>query len=136
MHHLDELLEHLLGHGEVGNHAVFHRADGFDVAGHLAQHGLGFVADGLDGFFALRAAFVADGHHRGLVQHDALVAHKNQGVGGTKVNRQVGGKVPTECFKHVREGSGWGTGKLRCPIAFYDSSTGARENGRTKRFDT
>jgi hypothetical protein len=53
VHHADELLEHLLGHGEVGDHAVLHGADGLDVAGHLAQHGLGFVADGLDGFLAL-----------------------------------------------------------------------------------
>ena len=48
MHHLDELLEHLLGDGEVGDHAVFHGADCFDVAGHLAQHGFGFTAHGLD----------------------------------------------------------------------------------------
>ena len=37
VHHLDELLEHLLGDGEVGDHAVLHRADGLDVAGHLAR---------------------------------------------------------------------------------------------------
>jgi hypothetical protein len=53
VHHLDELLEHLLGDGEVGDHAVLHRADGLDVAGHLAQHGLGFAAHGLDGLLAL-----------------------------------------------------------------------------------
>ena len=100
MHHLDELLEHLLGDGEVGNHAVFHGADGFDVAGHLAQHGLGFLADRLDGLFALRAAFVANGDHRGLVQHDALVAHVNQGVGGAKVNGQVSREILTKCSKH------------------------------------
>jgi hypothetical protein len=100
MHHLDELLEHLLGDGEVGDHAVLHRADGLDVAGHLAQHGLGFVAHGLDGLLALGAAFVADGDHRGLVQHDALVADVNQGVGGAQVDGQVGGEVPTECSEH------------------------------------
>jgi hypothetical protein len=65
VHHLDELLEHLLGDREVGNHAVFHGADGFDVAGHLAQHGLGFLAHGLDGFLALGPAFVADGTTEG-----------------------------------------------------------------------
>jgi hypothetical protein len=52
VHHADELLEHLLGDGEVGDHAVLHRADGLDVARHLAQHGLGFVAHGLDGLLA------------------------------------------------------------------------------------
>src|SRR5205814_9256249 len=63
MDHLDELLEHLLGDGEVGDHAVFHRADGFDVAGHLAQHRLGFGAHRLDGFLATGAALMADGDH-------------------------------------------------------------------------
>ena len=89
MHHLDELLEHLLGDGEVGDHAVFHGPYGFDVAGHFAQHGFGFVADGLDAFLALRAAFVADGDDRRLVQHNAAVTYKNQGVGSAKVNRQI-----------------------------------------------
>ena len=90
MHHLDELLEHLLSDGEVGDHAVFHGTNGFDVARHFAQHGLGFVANGLNGFFALRAAFVANGNNRRLVQNNAFVAHINQGVGGAKVNGQVG----------------------------------------------
>jgi hypothetical protein len=53
VHHADELLEHLLGDGEVGDHAVLHRADRLDVAGHLAQHLLGFLADGLDGLLAV-----------------------------------------------------------------------------------
>jgi hypothetical protein len=53
VHHLDELLEHLLGDGEVGDHAVLHRADGLDVAGHLAQHLLGFLADRLMVFLPL-----------------------------------------------------------------------------------
>ena len=100
MHHLDELLEHLLGDGEVGDHAVLHRADRLDVTGHLAQHGLGFFANGLDGLFALGASFVADRDHGGLVEHDALVAYENQGIGGTEVDRQIGGKVPTESSKH------------------------------------
>ncbi len=77
---------------EVGDHAVLHRADGFDVAGYLAQHGLGFAAHGLDHLLAVGAAFVADGDHRRLVQDDALVTGENQGVGGAKVNGQVGGE--------------------------------------------
>jgi hypothetical protein len=102
VHHLDELLDHLLGDHEVGDDAVLHRADRLDVAGHLAQHGLGLAADGLDHLLAVGTAFVADGDHRGLVQHDALVAGKYQGVGGAEVDRKVGGKVPTESSKHVR----------------------------------
>ena len=88
--HLDELLEHLLGDGEVGNHAILHRADRLNIAGHLAQHGLGFLADGLDGLLALRPAFVADGDDRGFVQHDALVTHVDQRVGGTQVDGKIG----------------------------------------------
>jgi len=95
-HHLDELLEHLLGDGEVGNHAILHRADRLNIAGHLAQHGLGFLANRLDGLLALGAAFVADGNDRRFVEHDALVANDDQGVGGAKVNGQVGREVPTE----------------------------------------
>ena len=67
MHHFDELLEHLLSDREVGNHAVFHGANGFNIAGHLAQHGFGFAAYGLNGFFSLRSALVANSHNRGLV---------------------------------------------------------------------
>jgi hypothetical protein len=84
VHHLDELLEHLLGDREVGNHAVLHGADGFDIAGHLAQHGLGFLADGLNGFLALGATFVADGDDGGFIENNTLAAYKNQGVGRTK----------------------------------------------------
>jgi hypothetical protein len=91
MDHLDELLEHLLGDGEVGDHAVLHRADRLDVAGHLAQHGLGLVADGLDRLLALRAAFVADRNDRRLIQDNALVAYEDQGVGGAQVDGQVRG---------------------------------------------
>src|SRR6185312_634827 len=74
VHLLDELLEHLLGDGEVGDHAVLHRADGDDVARRLAEHQLRVLADRLDGLLAARARFLADGDHRGLVQHDALAA--------------------------------------------------------------
>jgi hypothetical protein len=59
VHHLDELLEHLLGDGEVGDHAVLHGANGFDIARHFAQHGLGFVTNRLNAF-ALGSAFVTD----------------------------------------------------------------------------
>jgi hypothetical protein len=101
MDHLDELLEHLLGHREVGDDAVLHRPDGLDVAGHLAQHGLGFLAHGLDGLLALRAAFVADGDDRGLVEHDALAAHVDQRVGGAQVDGQVGGEIAAQgCGEH------------------------------------
>ncbi len=67
-----------------------------DVAGHLAEHGLGLAAHGLDHLLAVRTAFVTDGDHRGFVEDDALVTGEDQGVGGAEVDREVGGKVPTE----------------------------------------
>ena len=48
VHLADEVLDHLLGDFEVGDHAVAHRADGLDVAGRAAEHQLGLVADGED----------------------------------------------------------------------------------------
>jgi hypothetical protein len=122
VHHLDELLEHLLGDREVGDDAVLHGPDGFDVAGHLAQHGLGFLAHGLDGLLALRATFVANGNHRGLVQNDALATHVNQRVGGAQVNGQVGGEITAQrSGKH-----GWRCGQLRASAAF-NSRAGRRQ---------
>ncbi len=46
MHLRDEVVQHLLGHVEVGDDPVLERADGDDVAGSAPEHGLGFVTDG------------------------------------------------------------------------------------------
>ena len=113
VHLLDELLEHLLGDGEVGDHAVLHRADGGDVARRLAEHLLGRHADRLDRLLGVGPAFGANGDHRGLVQHDALAAHVDQGVGGAEVDRQIVGEVGAQETEHrvLRLGSpreGWG----------------------------
>ena len=77
MHHLDKLLEHLLSHCEIGDHTVFHRTNGFDVARYFAQHRLRFVTDCLDGFLTLGATFVADRHNGWLIEHDTAVTNKN-----------------------------------------------------------
>ena len=63
----DEVLEHLLGDGEVGNHAVFHGSDGFDVEGNPAQHRLGFVPNSDQFFIVGNATGVLDGDHRRFV---------------------------------------------------------------------
>ena len=93
-------LEHLLGHGEVGDHAVLHRPDGDDVAGRATQHALGLEAHGRDRARATRAAVLADRDHRGLVQDDALPARIDQRVGGAKVDRQIVGKDAAQAFEH------------------------------------
>jgi len=97
---LDELLEHLLGHGEVRDHAVLHGADGGDGAGGLAEHLLGFLADCLNGFLGVGSAFEADGDHGGFVENDALTAHVDQRVGGAQVDGQVVGEVAAEKAEH------------------------------------
>ena len=55
----DELLEHPLRHVVVGNDAVPQGADGHDVAGGTAQHGLSLGAH-----LQQAAGILVDGHHR------------------------------------------------------------------------
>ena len=89
VHLADEVLDHLLGDFEVGDHAVAQRPDRLDVAGRAADHLLGLFADGED---LLAPAIDGDRHHRGLVQHDPLALDVHQRVGGAEVDRHVGGQ--------------------------------------------
>jgi hypothetical protein len=98
VHLLDELLEHLFGDGEVGDHAVFHRADGLDGARVRPSMRL-LQADGQDGF--LVGGYIAvNGDHGWFVKHDALATHVNEGVGRAKVDGKVVGEVSGERTKH------------------------------------
>ena len=92
MHHLDEHLEHLLGDGEVGNHAILHGPNRLDAAWHLAQHLLGLGANGLDGLLAAGPALVSDGHHRWFIEDNAFAARIDQGVGSAEVDGQILGE--------------------------------------------
>ena len=118
VHLLDELLEHLLGHGEVGDHAVLHRPDGGDVARRAAEHLLGGQAHFLDHLLAVGTAFLADRDHRGLVEDDALAAHVDQRIGGAEVDREIVGEVTAQkseheasvsCESNVGEGKSYNT---------------------------
>jgi len=100
VHLLDEVFEHLLGDGEVGDHAILHRADRLQVARGAAQHQLGFRTHRLHRALAPRRRIGTDRHHRGLVQHDATVTHINQRIGGTEVDREIGGKILGEKLEH------------------------------------
>ena len=71
------------GKDKAFNAPVSYTHLGFDIARNLAQHGLGFLADGLNGFFPVGAAFMAYRHHRRLIENNPLSSHKNQGVGRT-----------------------------------------------------
>src|SRR5690606_10676701 len=102
MHHANELLEHLLGNGEIGDHAVFHGPNGLDVARNATKHLHGLATDSLNDFFATGAAVVAYGDDRGLVEHNSLASDINQGIGGTEIDRHIAGEVTTKKSEHGR----------------------------------
>jgi hypothetical protein len=84
----DEILEHPLGHFEVGDHAVLHRADGLDVAGRAPQHLLRLAAHGLD-----TVGQLVDDDDGGLPDDDPLAHGEDQGVGGPEIDGEVFGEV-------------------------------------------
>src|SRR5690606_23455667 len=100
MHLANELLEHLLGHGKVGDDAILQRSYRDDVARRSAQHLLGVRAHCGDAARAARSAVLPNRNHRWLVEDDSLPANVNQGVGRAEVDRQVVGKEATQTFEH------------------------------------
>src|SRR5262249_39777328 len=87
----DELAQQVLGDLEVRDDAVLERAHRVDLVGRAAQHLLRLGADGEHA-----AVPFVDGDHGGLVQDDAAAFHENQGVGGSKIDRNVGGEEADE----------------------------------------
>ena len=98
VHLADEMLDHLFGDIEVGNHTVAHRANGLDRARRAAQHHLGILAHCQNLLFAFLGVV---GNHRRLVQHDALALDVDKCVGRTKVDRHIGRKQARKCPKHT-----------------------------------
>ena len=89
MHLVDEILQHLFGDGEVGDDAILHGPNGRDVAGRPTQHGFGFRTH--RGYALLPPGpILANGHHGGFIQHDALAATVDQRVCRAQINGQVG----------------------------------------------
>ena len=82
----DEMLDHLLGDFEIGDHPGAQRPDGFDILGRLAHHQLGVVADRAHLARAVHELHRDDG---GLAGDDAGAADINHGVGGTEIDRDV-----------------------------------------------
>ncbi len=101
VHLADEVLEHLLGVGEVGDDAVLHRPDRGDVPRRAAEHVLGLHAD-RDDDLAAAARFVLDGDHRRLVEDDALAADVDERVRRAEVDGDVAGEVAAEVLEHGR----------------------------------
>ena len=86
MHLVDEMLDHLLGDIDVGDHAIAQRPDRLDLVGGLAHHQLGVVTDRLD---PLDAVDGLDGNDRRLVEDNSASADVHERVGGPKVDRHV-----------------------------------------------
>jgi hypothetical protein len=81
---LDEVVEHPLGHLEIGDDAVLHRPDGGDVAGGPAQHLLGGAPDGLH-----LVRDPVDGHDGRLADDDAPPFRENERVGRPEIDGEV-----------------------------------------------
>jgi hypothetical protein len=116
VHLLDEVLQHLLGDGEIGDHAVLQRPDGGDVARRAAEHVLRLGADGLDSLAAARR-LLANRDHGRLVQHDALAADVDQRIGRAKVDRKIVGKIAPEFLEHLDRGSRGGGTRSGCAVS-------------------
>src|SRR5215472_3365035 len=58
---------------------------------------IGLIAVMLPG---VRPAFLANRHHRGLVEHDALTADIDERICGAEVDRQIAGEIAFEKFEH------------------------------------
>ena len=111
MHLADEVLQHLLGVGEIRDHAILHGAHCGDVAGRTPEHVLGVDADS-DDDLAAAAEIVLHGDDRRLVKHDATIAHVDEGVGRTQIDRQIAGEVAAQAFEH-RSGTSLGKREKR-----------------------
>ena len=95
----DKGAEHFLGNVQIGNHTVFHRADGLDAARGAAEHFFRFRAHRQRDFLA-GIDIGLHRHHRRFVQHNAFAFDVNQGIGGSQVDGQVVGKVAGEKAEH------------------------------------
>src|SRR6185437_6840536 len=98
VHFADEVLDHFFGDFEIGDHAVAHGADSFDVAGRAAQHHLGVVAHRTNLFLA---AFAHHGDDRWLVQHNAATTHIDKRVRRTEVDRHVARQNAEKTVEHT-----------------------------------
>src|SRR6185312_5109162 len=112
---LDEVAEHLLGHVEVGDHAVLQRPNRLNRPGCAAEHALGLDPDSVN-FAGARV----DRDDARLGQNDAAAAHVDERVGGAEVDRHVAaaesGQVAEDA--HVRGGGpAWTSRGALCAAA-------------------
>ena len=95
----DKVLEHGFGHREVSDNAIFQRTHGDDIAGRAPKHEFRFGTYGRDRARTAGTAILADRDHRGLIEHDALATHIDQGVRGSEIDRQIGRKKTAQLLQ-------------------------------------
>ena len=81
---LDEGLDHLLGGIEIRDHPIPQGTNGADVAGGATEHQLRLIAHG-----ERHTPLQIEGHHRGLLQHNAAAGDVHQGVGRSQIDTDV-----------------------------------------------
>ena len=98
-HPPDEMLDHLLRGGEVGDHAVAQRLNRLDLGRGASEHRLGLVANGND--TALAVPLLSDSDNGRLVEHDPPSRHVNQCVRRAKVDGHVRRDKAQDPRKHT-----------------------------------
>src|SRR4030095_15838251 len=92
----NEVLKHLLGYFEIGDHSVFHWPDGNNVARRATKHLLGVDTNGFD--LICRLIYSKDG---GFTDNDAAPFGVNQRVRRSEINSQiVGAKAGKQRKRH------------------------------------
>ena len=102
---VDEMLQHLLGHREVGNHTVLQRPDSLDVARRAPEHALCGLADRCNALATAVAVPLPYGYYRRFVEHDARSTGIHQSVRSAEVNGEVIGEQTSETLEHERSDS-------------------------------
>src|SRR6476659_5420890 len=91
---LEEKAQHLLGHVEVGDHAVLEWPDREHTVRRAAEHALGFETDAFD-----FAGSFFDRDDGGFVEHDPFAADVDECVSGAKVYGDFIRRAPSTHFK-------------------------------------
>ena len=87
MHLANEVLQHFLGIGKVGDNAVLHRTLGGDIFRGSPEHFLGVGADRLDRLRSAGTAVLPNGYNRRFIQNYTLTTGIDERIGGTQIDR-------------------------------------------------
>ena len=111
VHLLDEVAQHLLGHVEVGDHAVLQRPDGARSCPGV-RPSIRLASMPTAWTSPVRESIATT---RRLGQHDAAAAHVDERVGGAEVDRHV---TAAEAGEVREEAHAWATGRGRPTPAY------------------